>query len=148
METSQNLVSPYILFWAEESLSYFAQCTAITMLHSVQNTWRIGWVKWVLGGKEVLFKMDFGQMFFYWPQNWTIHGLMLPQFWHNGWDVWIRADFRFVRSQWETALLCNVVSHWLGASLESALWIIFYIPWLHTSINTQIFFIKILNPLC
>ena len=31
-----------------------------------------------------------------------------------------RADSRFVPSQWETALLCNV-SHWLGASLESAL---------------------------
>ena len=24
-------------------------------------------------------------------------------------------------SQWETALLCNVISHWLGANLESAL---------------------------
>ena len=33
----------------------------------------------------------------------------------------IRADSRFVPSQWQTALLCNDVSHWLGASLESAL---------------------------
>ena len=33
-----------------------------------------------------------------------------------------RADSRFAPSQWETALLCNDVSHWLGASLESALW--------------------------
>ena len=32
-----------------------------------------------------------------------------------------RADSRFAPSQWETALLCNDVSHWLGASLESAL---------------------------
>ena len=32
-----------------------------------------------------------------------------------------RADSSFVPSQWETALLCNHVSHWLGASLESAL---------------------------
>ena len=32
-----------------------------------------------------------------------------------------RADFRFAPSQWETALLCNDVSHWLGASLESSL---------------------------
>ena len=32
-----------------------------------------------------------------------------------------RADFRFLPSQWETALLCNAVPHWLGASLESAL---------------------------
>ena len=34
-----------------------------------------------------------------------------------------RADSRFAPSQWETALLCNDVSHWLGASLESALYI-------------------------
>ena len=32
-----------------------------------------------------------------------------------------RADFRFAPSQWETALLYNDASHWLGASLESAL---------------------------
>ena len=33
----------------------------------------------------------------------------------------LRADSRFVPSQWETTLLCNGVSHWLGTSLESAL---------------------------
>ena len=33
----------------------------------------------------------------------------------------IKADSRFAPSQWETALLCNNVSHFLGASLESAL---------------------------
>ena len=32
-----------------------------------------------------------------------------------------RADSRFVPSQCEAALLCNDVSHWLGAILESAL---------------------------
>ena len=32
-----------------------------------------------------------------------------------------RADSRFAPSQWETALLCNDISYWLGASLESAL---------------------------
>ena len=32
-----------------------------------------------------------------------------------------RADSRFAPSQWETALLCNAVSHWLGTNLESAL---------------------------
>ena len=31
------------------------------------------------------------------------------------------ADSSFVPSQWETALLCNDISHWLGANLESAL---------------------------
>ena len=33
----------------------------------------------------------------------------------------IRADSRFAPSQWETVLLCNDVSHWLGANLGSAL---------------------------
>ena len=32
-----------------------------------------------------------------------------------------RADSRFAPSQWETVLLCNDLSDWLGASLESAL---------------------------
>ena len=32
-----------------------------------------------------------------------------------------RADSRFAPSQWETVLLRNDVSHWLGANLESAL---------------------------
>ena len=32
-----------------------------------------------------------------------------------------RADSRSAPSQWETVLLCNNVSHWLGTSLESAL---------------------------
>ena len=46
----------------------------------------------------------------------------------NSWDAQggpggfkYRADSRFVPSQWETSLLCNDVSHWLGASLGSAL---------------------------
>ena len=34
-----------------------------------------------------------------------------------------RADSRFAPSQWETALLCNDVSHWLDASLESTLYV-------------------------
>ena len=32
-----------------------------------------------------------------------------------------RADSAFAPNQWETALLCNDVSHWLDASLESTL---------------------------
>ena len=32
-----------------------------------------------------------------------------------------RADSRFAPSQWETSLLCNDISHWLGENLESAL---------------------------
>ena len=32
-----------------------------------------------------------------------------------------RANSRFAPSQWETALLCNDVSHWSGVSLESTM---------------------------
>ena len=32
-----------------------------------------------------------------------------------------RAESRFAPSQWETPLLCNDVSHWLGVNLESAI---------------------------
>ena len=38
----------------------------------------------------------------------------------------LRAVSSFAPSQWETALLCNDVSHWLGASLESALITMYY----------------------
>ena len=41
---------------------------------------------------------------------------------HGMYCTYTRADSRFAPSQWETALLCNDVSHWLGASLESALY--------------------------
>ena len=40
-----------------------------------------------------------------------------------------RADFRFAPSQWETALLCNKVSQWLGANLESNLGICCFYPY-------------------
>ena len=40
--------------------------------------------------------------------------------WTND-DILSRADSRLAPSQWETALLCNDVSHWLGTSLETAL---------------------------
>ena len=32
-----------------------------------------------------------------------------------------RADSRFAPSQWEPALICNDISHWLGTNLESAM---------------------------
>ena len=33
----------------------------------------------------------------------------------------IRADSRFVSSQWETSFQINTISHWLGANLKAAL---------------------------
>ena len=62
----------------------------------------------------------------------TSHPQICDLDWRNddgeAWGDVIRTDFRFAPSQWETALLCNDVSHWLGASLEcgGALW-----PWWH-----------------
>ena len=55
----------------------------------------------------------------------------------------IRADSRSAPSQWEKALLCNAVSHWPGANLESALYIITgsarpitcTFCWLHSSVQ-------------
>ena len=42
--------------------------------------------------------------------------------------AYIRDHYRFMPSQWETVLLCNDVSHWLGASQESALFPHFLMP--------------------
>ena len=40
--------------------------------------------------------------------------------------ICFRTDSRFAPSQWETSSQSNVVSHWLGANLESALCLIGY----------------------
>ena len=40
---------------------------------------------------------------------------------HQSFRIIFRVDSRFGPCQWEKALLCNNVSHWLGKSLESAL---------------------------
>ena len=54
-----------------------------------------------------------------WSIWYTVVGLLShginPTDWHTSYDS------RLAPSQWETALLCNAVSHWLGANLESAL---------------------------
>ena len=39
----------------------------------------------------------------------------------TGW--YLRVDSRLAPSQWETSLQSNAVSHWLGANLESALYL-------------------------
>ena len=53
------------------------------------------------------------------------------------WCNLIRADSRFVPSQWKTSLLCNDIPHWLGASLESALLIHVLIDsWRHHQMET------------
>ena len=37
--------------------------------------------------------------------------------------IYFSADYMFAPSQWDMALLCNGVSHWLGINLESALYV-------------------------
>ena len=37
--------------------------------------------------------------------------------------LWIQLILCFASCQWETALLCNDVSHWLDANLASVLWV-------------------------
>ena len=41
----------------------------------------------------------------------------------------LRTYSKFAPSQWEMALLCNAISHWLGANLESALTLESILPW-------------------
>ena len=59
--------------------------------------------------------------------------------------VCFRVDFRFAPSQWETVLLCNNVSHWLGTSVESALYLlesgIYHPPLCKTYISPHAFLI-------
>ena len=44
---------------------------------------------------------------------WTVHALAWVLFWYL--FPTFRADSRFALSQWEMALLCNDISHWLGS---------------------------------
>ena len=65
--------------------------------------------------------------------HWSYHSFALSHYyllsriikWDGSYQEqhFYRADSRFAPSQWETALHCNNVSHWLGASLESALFL-------------------------
>ena len=56
--------------------------------------------------------------------------LTSPNFWQFcclrgiSWTILSRVDSRFAPSQWETALLCNDVSHWLGANLEEVFYLL------------------------
>ena len=56
-------------------------------------------------------------------QSWCFETLSCPLWRHRNVRYIYRADSRSSPSQWETALLCDNVSHWLGASLESAMYV-------------------------
>ena len=40
--------------------------------------------------------------------------------------IYFSTDSRVVPGQWEMAFLCNNASHWLGANLESSLYLYYY----------------------
>ena len=50
----------------------------------------------------------------------------------------LMADLRFASSQWEMALHCNDISHWLGTNLESVLsilgWYLLCFVWVYSNI--------------
>ena len=52
---------------------------------------------------------------------------LLRLIWNAALSYILRVNFMFTHSQWETVLLCNDVFHWLGASLESALYSVRYV---------------------
>ena len=57
----------------------------------------------------------------------SITGENLVPLWcitHCGLMISYQSYSRFVPSQWEMVLLCNSISHWLSASLESALYMV------------------------
>ena len=59
------------------------------------------------------------------PMCWCL----ICQHWHDKYvdRCHFKADSRIAPSQWETVLLCNDVSRWVGAILESALHLIHHI---------------------
>ena len=73
--------------------------------------WACEWLLWEFGWK-LYYKVSFACC--------SVEGTDI-ELWHSTTVVVCRADSRSAPSQWETALLCNDVSHWLVASLESAL---------------------------
>ena len=50
-------------------------------------------------------------------------------------SMYYRADSRFAPSQWRMELLCDDVSHWLGAGLESALYSYTKIKWVKINVG-------------
>ena len=55
----------------------------------------------------------------------NIFSLLGNGVWLNAHRYLYRADSRFASSKWESTLQSNAVSHWLGANLESTLFIDF-----------------------
>ena len=87
----------FVMLWLHTCPGYFRKPW---MINNFITYWAVTYIRDLTVIRNVLGKID-------WHQTKTEHI--------------IRADPRFAPNQWETALLCNDVSHWLGANLESAL---------------------------
>ena len=110
----------HVLWWTQ--LNWWAiQCYLENMRHSSGIVTKLA----------ILIFLRIWLLFYHSGLNW---GLSFWGTWgainsyHSQWpgihftkELIIRADSRFAPNQWETALLCNDVYHWLGASIESAL---------------------------
>ena len=112
-------------------------------------------LKWILLNENISISTKISLKFFSIKKQFCSHGLsesnmeskliveQLPRTitrleaitWSSGdWVDWwyIRADSRLAPSQWEMSLQSNAISHWLGANLESALYVH---RWVHYLLN-------------
>ena len=89
-------------------------CQEVLYLEDDSSLWTDSWESWTSGAYSNL--EGYG-----W--NWPVLNLKMAQ---NDTKHMHRTDSRFNPSQWEMALFCNDITHWLGASLESALYAYFF----------------------
>ena len=118
------LNSRQAIIWSNVAMLYW-HIYASFSLNEVNSPIRSAWgllMAWYLYGTRTsanskLMKLDY--------KSWLMIGTFLYHCnIYTSIEAWIwgcRADSRFASSQWEMPLFCNNVSHWLGASLESAL---------------------------
>ena len=99
----------------------FTQSSAVTLPCSVLNSKTIWQPRNYLSANELWRNLSV-RFRFRWPFLYCNNSRFLRHV--HSLDIYskqCRADSRFAPSQWETTLLCNDVSHWLGARLKSTL---------------------------
>ena len=117
-------IADYCLYWER-----FSMFTLVNIFHLLYLPYKVIW-KRVISHWSMMFWPTFCKWRFQMPfDDYNVLYFVsdftevCPSAWitYNQ-GVWCyRAASRFAPSQWETALLCDDASHWLGASLESAL---------------------------
>ena len=125
--------------------SYTDQQSIIHQLnsHMWKHQWWYRWLAWIIMECKCYELIIYIYIYIYYhTQKYIIIKSLLNVWWYiifmlcggHLFGNMYRANTRIAPSQWETALLCNDVSHWLGAILESALHVIcgMMMPWLLT----------------